>query len=231
METNFEYSNFLLLKGSIFEGLTNNDLAFMRQSMVRKVYKKGSIVFQQGFPPKGVYFVRKGKIKIYRMSSLGEEQIAYFYSKGEYFGFRPLICGSSLPYSARAIEDCVISFLSRDTFLELLQRSASMTGALLQKVCAEHTVWVNTMSAFKTKPVRERVALSLLILNEKYRRRDSDQAPVINVTRADCANYIGTTVESTVRILSKLREEDIIGTKGRKITIKRYDDLVRIANP
>jgi CRP-like cAMP-binding protein len=230
MESNFEYSNFHFISGSIFEGLSVEDKTFLRQNSVRKEITKGSIIFQQGIPPKGVYFLKKGKVKIYRLNSLGEEQIVYFYSSGEYFGFRPLICGTSLPVNARAIEDCVLSFVPREIFMDLLQRSQAMTNALLQKVCAEHAVWVNTMTAFSAKPVKERLALSLLILNEKYRRKDSEHAPVINVTRADYANYIGTSVESMVRILSKLKQEDIIGTKGRKVTIKRYEDLVRIAN-
>jgi hypothetical protein len=64
------------------------------------------------------------------------------------------------------------------------------------------------VSAFKVREAREKVAIGLLILNEKNRsKKTPDKIPVMNVTRAGKANYIGTTVETLVRMLNKLKAE------------------------
>jgi CRP-like cAMP-binding protein len=226
-----DLQRYQFMSGSLLSGLPPEEFNFLKSKLEIRKIRKGTLIFAQGNTPKGCYFLRKGKVKIYQQGDNGGEQIVYFYRKGEAFGYRPILCDEPNPVSARAIEDCVISFIPREAFIATLKTSAPLANKLLLHLSHEFSVLANTMSAFKLRPAKERLALCLLILNEKYKNGHSaGYMPSINIPRSDKANYIGTTVETVVRMLNKLKSESIIATKGRKITLLRPDELARIAN-
>jgi len=77
--------------------------------------------------------------------------------------------------------------------------------------------------------VRERLALVLLILNDKYKRKGKEHWPAaINLSRENVANYASTTIETLARMLRYLKDEKIIKTEGRKIIIIRQKELEKI---
>ena len=116
-------------------------------------------------------------------------------------------------------------------FLHALAESPVLSRRLLNNLSHEFTVWINKLTLFAQQPVKERVALSLLIINEKYKKEEKSSQPVIiNLSRDDLANYVGTTTETLVRILRHLKDEQIITASGRKITILKPKELEKIAD-
>jgi CRP-like cAMP-binding protein len=228
---NFQIEKYHFISGSILEGLPEKEARFLKENMVRKEEKKDRTLFKEGSYPRGVYFIKKGKVKIFQTNSEGKEQIVYIYTSGESFGYRPLLSDQMHPVSAMTLEDCVFSFIPKDVFIELLKTSTTLANKLLQNLSFEFSVWINTITAFTQKPVKERLALSLLILNEKYRKKNNpEKAPEINLSRAEKAHYIGTSVETLVRMLQHFKKDKIISTKGRKIVILKPEELVKIAD-
>jgi CRP-like cAMP-binding protein len=203
-----------------FEGIPQNDLAALRRSIVKVEEKKNKIIFREGAYPKGIYILHKGIIKIYQINKDGDKQIIYFYGPGELFGYRPLISEEPNPVTAECLEDCVLSFIPKENFLDVLQKSPALSNLLLKTLSHEFTVWVNIISIFTQQSIKENVALALLLLEEKYGRTYKEGTPiVINMPRKDFANYVGTTVETLVRILRVFKDEKIISAKGRRILI------------
>lgn len=227
----FQIDKYHFKTDSILDGLPAKEFRLLKQGMQRSEIKKGKVLFREGSNSKGAYILRKGKVKIYQTNKDGKEQIAYIYRKGEVMGYRPLICEESHPVSATALEDCVISFIPKKCFLQALDESPVLSRRLLVNLTHEFTVWINKLTVFAQQPVRERVALSLLIINEKYRKEGKEHLPVvINLSREDIANYAGTTIETLVRMLYHFKKDNIISTKGRKIIILKPDELVSIAD-
>lgn len=228
----FDIKKYHFKSGSILEGLPITEFKLLKGNMQRIEIKKGKILFREGGYSKGFYILRKGKVKIYQTNHNGKEQIAYIYSKGEAMGHRPLLCEAVHPASAAALEDCVFSYIPKNYFLQALDLSPVLARKLLINLSHEFSVWINKISIFAQQPVKERVALSLLILNEKYRKKDDIKVPVtINLSREDLANYAGTTIETLVRMLRQFKDENIIKSKGRKIIIldaKRLELLLKI---
>lgn len=199
--------------------------------MQRREVRKGEVIFREGSYPRGIYILRKGKVKIYQTNRDGKDQIIYIYRKGEAFGYRPLLCDCTHPVTATAMEDCVISFISKRIFMEVLNRSIELCKRLLVNLSHEFSVWVNTVSVFAQHPVRARVALALLILNAKYRsEKNPDKAVTIALSREQLANYVGTAIETLVRILKDFKIRKIILSKGRRITILKPKELEVIAD-
>jgi CRP-like cAMP-binding protein len=106
-----------------------------------------------------------------------------------------------------------------------------LNGRLLQLLGHEFTVFVNNLTLFSQRPVRERFALQLVVLREKYKPAVASEAPVeINLSREDLANLVGTRRENIVRILADFKDEGILVTRGWKIIVQDVRQLIRIAN-
>jgi CRP-like cAMP-binding protein len=225
----FKMEKYHFKTDSVLEGLPAKEFRLLKEDMQRMEIKKGKIIYKEGSYSKGAYILRKGKVKIYRTNGEGKEQIAYIYRKGEIMGYRPLLCDEVHPVSAAALEDCVISFIPKRFFLHALDESPVLARRLLTNLSHEFTVWVNKLSVFAQQPVKERVALSLLIINEKYKKGEKSSLPVvINLSRDDIANYVGTTTETLVRVLRYLKDEKIISSSGRRITVLKPKELEKM---
>lgn len=214
---------------SLFDGLPADAFRLLKENMQRMEVKKSGIIYSEGLFSKGVYIIRKGKVKIFQMTSEGKEQIVYIYKKGEIMGYRPLICGERHPVTAVALEAAVLSFIPAKAFLKALDQSSALSKRLLVNLAHEFTVWVNMMSVLSQQPARERVAFVLLILREKY-MTDNKTNVSFNITRENIANYARTTVETLVRMLRYFKDEHIIRTEGRRIFILKPKELEKIAS-
>lgn len=231
MKSSFNIRKYNFISGSILEGLPKEELMFLKEEMLRREEKKNKILFREGTYPRGVFFLKKGKVKIYQTNADGKEQIVYIYTTGESFGYRPLLCDEPNAVSAKTLEECVFSFIPKETFISVLKKSPTLANKLLRNLSFEFSVWINTITAFTQKPVKERLALSLLILNEKFKRNgQTSKAAPIKLSRIDLANYVGTSLETLVRMLRFFKDEKIIETKGRVIIICKHSELVKIVD-
>ena len=88
----------------------------------------------------------------------------------------------------------------------------------------------NKVTSLAQKTVRERLAETLLTLNEVFKSEIIDSESVITLSRRDLANLVGTATETVIRLLSELKADKIISIKGRKITIQKVRELTKIAN-
>jgi CRP-like cAMP-binding protein len=103
-------------------------------------------------------------------------------------------------------------------FLKILERSDTLAKKLLVNLSKEFSVWINKATLFSQYKVKERVALSLLILDKVY-SKDGSKKAVISINRDDFASYVGTAKETLVRMLRYFKDEGIIASSRTNITI------------
>lgn len=192
-----------------------------------KRLKKGEELYHEGSLPKAVYRIKKGKIKIEQTGEDGKSRIVYIYTVGEYFGFRPLLCNERHPVSAVLLEESEVEVYEGKGFLDLAKRSPNLSFNLVEILSFEFNVWINLIGSLSNKSVKERVALILLILNEKYKA--GDKGASITMSKADIASYSETSEETVVRVLTFFKEQGILITEGRKVVIKNKRLLEIIA--
>ena len=203
---------------------------FLGQMIVKQL-KKGQNIFTEGTYPSGIYFIKKGKVKKYKSLNGGKEQIIYVCCEGELLGYAAFLSEEVYPHSAASLTDGTIGFLSRDKLVKLLDQYDELSKMLMKNLSHEFGVLVNFIATITQKSVRERVALTLLILHEKF-KDDVDENNEVHIvlTRADFANMVGTAVATLVRILHDFKEENLIRTQGRRITICNKAQLLDIAD-
>src|SRR5476649_2522513 len=95
-------------------------------------YLKGDVIFREGSVPSGIFLVRSGKIKKYKVDQIGKEQIIYVANKGELIGYHAVLAEERYPDSASALESSSLSFIPKEDFFEVIHRSPGFTQRLLK---------------------------------------------------------------------------------------------------
>lgn len=189
-------------------------------------FKKGKLIFYEGGIPTGAFLVESGRAKIYKTGLDGKDQIFYVYKAGDLLGYHALLCDEHYEDSCEALEDCKISFISKSNFQAMIDSIPDLNQLLIQNISHEFGVLVNSITVLAQKPLRERLALWLMILNEKYQGQDGN----ILLPREDLANIIGTARESLGRLLKDFKEEQLIEIDSKIIRLCDPPKLLRIAS-
>ena len=227
----FPIDKWVFKSESILADLPAGDLNLLAVNKTEKIYKKGEIIFREGAYASGIFYVTMGKVKKYKLDNDGKEQIIYVANTGELIGYHAILAEDRYPDSAAALEESKIAFIPKEDFVETLQQSAILTKRLLKTLSHEFAVLANSLTLFAQKSVRERLALQLIVLREKYKTNFQAGMPVeINMGRDDLASLVGTARENVVRILTEFKADNILETKGRKIIVQDVGKLIKIAN-
>ncbi len=196
-----------------------------------QLYKKGEIIFREGAFPTGIFYISKGKVKKYKVDNESREHIIYVANTGELLGYHAILAQSRYPDFAATLEESTIGFIPKEDFLDALAQSPLLNSRLLKTLSHEYAVLANSITLFSKKSVRERLALQLIVLREKYKDDLMPGTPVeIDMGRDDLANLVGTARENVVRLLTEFKQDGILETKGRKIIIHNVNQLIAIAD-
>jgi CRP-like cAMP-binding protein len=216
---------------SVLSNLPPEESAILSAHQTEETYTKGEIIFREGSHPTGIFYIKKGKAKKYKLVENSGEQIIYVANTGELIGYHASLSGERFPDSAAALEESIIAFIPKEDFLEAMRVSNILSERLLKMLSHEFTVLVNGLALFAQRSVRERLALQLVVLREKYKTNFQPGMPVeINLSREDLANLVGTAKENITRILSEFKEKSMLTTKGRKIVVLDVRRLIEVAN-
>jgi CRP-like cAMP-binding protein len=225
-----ECSTCKVFKKSYFSSLENGDIECLKYEKSSAFYKVGQVVFHEDSRAVGVYCLNSGKVKLYKVGNDGKEQIVRFVTPGELFGYRSITGTRHYLLSAEAIEDSMICFINSNTFSDLTEKYPEITKALLKALGKMLNEAEDRMISIAQKPVRERLAEALLTLCHKFHPEGCKDDNVLNLSREDLANIVGSATETIIRLLSEFREEKLISIEGRRIILKDVRKLKRIAN-
>jgi CRP-like cAMP-binding protein len=216
---------------SILNVLSEHDYARLCSNQSDHLYQKGDIIFREGTVPSGIFIVKSGKIKKYKSDRNGKEQIIYVANEGELIGYHAVLSEERYPDSAAALEKSQLSFIPKEDFVDVLQRSPQFTQRLLKALSHEFTVFVNGISVFAQRTAQERLAIALIVLREKFKDVNFNGAePALNISRADLANMAGIAEDNVIRLLKDFKTEGILETDGRKILIRDIRLLIKKSN-
>jgi len=216
---------------SILADIPAEEYEYLFRNSVEEKYSKSQLIFREGANPSGIFYIKSGKVKKYKADNFGKEKIFYVANAGELIGYHAILASERYPDSATALEESVLSFIPKEDFLEVLDQSAILLRRLLKTLSHEFAVFANTISVFAQRSVRERLAITLIVLREKYKKDAlAGQPIIINLSRNDIASMVGTTRENIVRLLREFKDEELIETKGRKIWVLDVKKMVAISN-
>ena len=214
-------------KVPIFKNLEPEQISEVIGLIVRKKYQKGEMIFLQGDSLDGLYIINHGKIKLFKYTKEGKEQILYILSEGDFIGELSLINTEEVNYNAEALETVNMCLIKKSDFLKILKDNPNMSLKLLE-ILSQRIIKLETLvQSLSTKDVEARIAQLLIELVEEFGiQKNENTELIIPLTREDMANYIGVTRETISRKLSIMQDEGIIELIGnKKLLISNIDAL------
>jgi CRP/FNR family transcriptional regulator len=205
-----------IAKASLFSGLPTDQLEGLAQICLNQKLEKGQLLFSEGGSAKGFYLVVGGKIKIYKLSFEGKEQILHIFGMGEICGEVPVFAGGNYPANAEAIEPTEVLFFPRSAFVDLIHKEPAIALNMLAILSQRLRRFTHLIEDLSLKEVPGRLAAYLIFLGE---RSGEPETLELDITKSQLASLLGTIPETLSRILAKMAQQGIIAVEGRKITL------------
>lgn len=211
---------------SVFCKISANDVLNINLNKSRFNYKKGDTIFHKDTLPLGLFIIERGKVKIFKYAGNGRDQIIRMTKPGDIIGYRALL--NETPYSstAEAIEETDICFLGKDLFKDIVKNNDSVTANIFKLLSKELDHTEQLLSENSYKPVKARVAETLLYIKEKYGLAADNSTINVYLSRNDLSSLAGTVTETLIRTLMLLKEEKLIELSGKRIQILDHKGLV-----
>ena len=215
---------------SVFCKAKQEFIAEINEQKVCNIYKKGQTIFNEGSYPFGVYCINEGKVKLSHLGDDGKEQIIRLLRGGDVLGYRALLSGERYSASAIVLEDTQVCFIPKELFISILKSDAGLAFEMMKLLSDElHKAEVK-LTHLAQKPIRERLAETLLFIKETYGFEADGETLSVRLSREEIANLVGTATESTIRLLSEFKKDGMVELDGKKIKILKHKELVRTAN-
>jgi CRP/FNR family transcriptional regulator len=210
----------------LFKGLTVEQLEALTRIVSSKKFKKGQLVFSEGDEGTGFYLVISGRVKIYKLSPEGKEQIMHIFGPGQPFAEVPVFGGTHYPANADAMESCELFFFPKKGFISLIQKNPSLAMNMLASLSQRLKQFSNLIESLSLKEVPGRLASYLLYLSDKNGSIDEFN---LDIAKSQLASLLGTIPETLSRIFSKLGSSELVKIDGPKITILNREGLEDLA--
>ncbi len=207
----------------LFQGLPNDQLQTIAEITVSKELTKGSTVFFEGDEATGFYMVSSGKVKIFKMSIDGREQILHIFGRGEPFGEVPVFHGHPFPANAVTLTKTSLLFFPRREFVDLVTSTPSLALSMLAMLSLRLRRFASQIESLSLKEVPGRLAAYLVYLSEE--QENNDQV-VLDIPKGQLASLLGTSPETLSRIFAKMTSENLIRVKGKNIELMDYEELL-----
>lgn len=204
------------------DDFTKDNLA--RISSFRK-FKREEIIFLQNEEARGFYLIIEGKIKVFRNSSEGREQILHLLSKGELCGEVPVFQGRNYPASALSVEDLEALYFPKRDFFALGNEKPQVLIGMLAVLSKRLRGFVNLIDDLSLKEVSARLAKYICDLRSLQK---TDRVN-LDISKSMLASKIGTISETLSRTLKKMSARNIIKTEGKYIEILNQEALRELA--
>jgi CRP-like cAMP-binding protein len=182
------------------------------------VVKKGEVIFNEGEPVSGIYFVYTGKVKVHKKWGSEKELMVRIAQSGAILGHRGLGDQTIYPVSATALEAGVVCYIDMEFFKTTLKVNNNFTTDLMMFFASELQISERKMRNLAHMPVKGRVAQSLITFKQQF--GITPQGFInIELTRQDLASYTGATYETVFRTINELIAEQLITASGKRIAI------------
>ena len=220
-----------LARLALFEGLRRRQLVRLAAIASSFQVRRGRVIFHQGEPAEGFYGIRSGRVKLYRLSSGGRQQVLHFFGAGDVFGEAAVFTGSTFPAFAQALADSRLIYIPKEPFVEALAGDPQLALNMLATISRYLRRFVGLVEELALRDVPMRLARYLLDLAGGEASADAREPLEVRlpVSKTELAAHLGTVSETLSRTLGRLRDLGLVEVRGRTILIADPAGLRRLA--
>lgn len=211
----------VLRKTPLFASLTEKELQALAARTIRRRFQRGELLFGEGDPCTGLFLVASGKIRIFKLSPSGREQVLAIEGPGSSFAELPVFDGGNYPAAASASEDAEVLFVSRKDFQNFCREHPEVGLKVIAVVGSRLRRLVGIIEELSFTTVRQRLIALILRLAQASGSPSREGVRVeLTMSHQDLAAELGTVRELVSRNLSRLQAEGFLDVDGRKIMVK-----------
>jgi CRP-like cAMP-binding protein len=211
-----------------FERLTPDDIANIEPYFQEYKFDRGQYLFWEGDSADRMYVIKSGRVKLLKTSASGKEMVLEVMVPGQ-------ICGGNALFadvhrnSAQAVESTAAYALSHESYDRLLSKYPEIARGIIKylgaKLMDAHDVIISLVSS----KVESRIASVIVRLCENHGTPTKDGILInIRLTRHDIADIVGSTVETTIRAISKFQKQGLLATVSGRLLVKNFDAFVEM---
>lgn len=206
----------------IFNHLENEQMEEIMETIKSGKYKKGEIIFSAGDRSDSLYIVNNGRIRIYRLSDSGKEQLVRILTSGDFTGELAVFNESMHESFAQAMEDTEVCMINRKDLQDFLMRYPSISIKILTEFSKRLEKSEKQTTRVSTERVETRIALFLAECVDSTKSIEF----TLPMSKKDLASYLGTSPETISRKLTELEDEGYIKQKrSRTILVLDLEGL------
>ncbi|OGP79168.1 MAG: hypothetical protein A2V86_10680 [Deltaproteobacteria bacterium RBG_16_49_23] len=220
----------LLKRCPLFAGLKDEDLKKVRAiASLRQVGKK-EVLFAEGEEAKGFYVILSGKVKLFKISPEGKEQILHVVSAPDAFAEAALFVEGNYPAFAEPLMDSHLLFIPKRGFIQLIEKHPQLSINMIVSLSHYLRRFASLIEELSLKEVSSRIAKYLLDLSVKLSKEGKNPKEVeLDLSKTQLALKLGTISETLSRTLAKMKAKRIIEVKKNKVLILDRELLEELA--
>ncbi len=180
-----------------------------------KNFKKGELIFEEGTEARRYYQIISGEVKMYNINNDGKEFTQGVFYDGSSFGEPPIFIKEPYPSSTVAVKYSVIIRIAADDFMKILDEYPSLQKQFLVEFARRIFSKSTTLRDITNNPPESRI-LSFLNVTKKKNGSPKERI-LIPFTRQEIANLTGLRVETVIRTLIKMQEQDKVEIINHKL--------------
>jgi len=215
----------------LFAGLGTEELNKVRAIAILKQFRKKEILFSDGEEAKGFYVVLSGKVKVFKVSPEGKEQILHVVTTPDAFAEAALFLEGPYPAFAEALTDCQLFFFPKGSFIHLIEKNPRLGINMIITLSQYLKRFAMLIEELSLKEVSSRIAKYLLDLSVKSSRGGKSGHEVeLDLSKTQLALKLGTISETLSRTLAKMKARRMIDVRKNRILILNREALEELAS-
>ncbi|MBM4331810.1 MAG: Crp/Fnr family transcriptional regulator [Deltaproteobacteria bacterium] len=211
----------------LFQGLAPKQMEDLAMILVDQVFKRGQSIFSEEDEGEGLYIIISGRVKIFKLSPDGKEQILHIFGPGEPFGEVAVFTGRRFPANAEALEETRAFFFPRTEFVNLIRKDPSLALNMLAELSSRLRKFTTLVENLALKEIPGRLAAYILVLSE--RKKGGAGLIDLDISKNQLASLLGTIPETLSRILARMEKEQLIKSERKRITILDRNGLEELS--
>lgn len=188
-------------------------------------FKKGEMILQAHQTSDYLHVIQEGLVKVYNITSQGDEAIAVIYGKQDVFPLSWIIQSHKKSVYYQAITDCRIVLIPQRIVLDQMKESADVSFAMCQRILEQYELYASRINNLEFKYGRERLAYRLLMLGARFGQKIDDTTIIPRINQHDLAAMINMSRESLSREMSRFERHEVVRYTNNSIVILNEDKL------
>jgi len=219
-----------LCRSAIFRRLTPEDRQRIAAVATVQEFEKASTLFSEGDGSDFLFTVLAGRVKVFKATARGTDVILEIFGPGDPVGAVAVYESRPYPASAIALEPTTCLLIPRQAFFTLLETHPSLVRGLLVGLTHRLVELTNRLTELSGGRVEGRLARFFLKLAQDMgQRREEGTFIPLALSRQELADMIGTTIETSIRIMSRWSKENVVRTEKDGFVVLDRSSLETVA--